>query len=107
MSAYKRWRTLGGGEFHRFQVNEPTEGAWQGTEPGTYKGKPIDIGLLDTPEGRKRFMMSVGLKDLLGVPHGTEIRLTYLGKKTAKNGSEFNAYQIELGEGAEEGEPPF
>src|SRR5215471_9058861 len=94
MSNLKRWRTLGGGEFHKWEKGESLEGTWQGTAPGKFG----ENGVLLVDGRLIRFSLSTALKDLIAVAKGTEVCITFLGKQIAKNGNSFNAFQIQVPE---------
>ena len=91
MGNLKRYRQLGGGEFYKFtEVGQTLEGTWQGTRAGKFG----ENGTVDTPTGIHIFSLNAALKDLIGVPKGTGVKIVYMGKETAKNGNEFKAYKV-------------
>ena len=111
MGALKRWKSLGGGEggrFFKFTVEgQVLEGTWRGTREGKYGTN----GQVELPDGTVvQFTLNVTLRDLVKVPDGTAIRITYRGMARAKNGNEFKAFSIQVEDGAEiaeDDEVPF
>jgi len=102
MGSLKKWRQLSGGSFYKFEeVGQVLEGTWQGTQTGKFG----DNGTVEVFGKLMVFSLNAGLKDLLRVKAGTEIRLEYLGKQRAKNGNEFKAYKVEVAEDAEVADP--
>jgi hypothetical protein len=103
VGALKRYRQLGGGdEFYKFgEVGQCLEGIWR----GTVKGKFGDNGVIETPDGiRHVFTLSATLKDLLQVPDGTGVKVTYQGMALSKAGNQYHKFQtlVEADEGSEE-----
>lgn len=99
MGALKRYRSLGGGdEITKFtEVGQSLEGIWRGTKRGKYEN-----GIIETPDGiRHLFSLSTMLRDLLKVPEGQGVKITYLGKRISKAGNEYGAYQILVEDDAE------
>lgn len=111
MGAMKRWRNLGGGggnTFYKFDhEGQVLEGVWRGTKPGKYG----DNGVVEQADGSMvQFTLNVTLRDLVKVPDGADVRITYRGMARAKNGNEFKAFTIQVGEDTdipEDDEVPF
>lgn len=107
--ALKRYRSLGGSgdEFFKFSEENPVlEGIWRGTQ----KGKFGENGVIETPDGvRHIFTLSTMLRDLLKVPEGVGVKVSWLGMGLSKAGNQFHRFQIlvEEGESGGEGDPPF
>lgn len=97
MSSLKRFRQLGGGTFFKFDTpNQVLEGVWRGTQAGRYG----DNGVVEVDGVPQMFTINAALKDLIRVKPGTEVRITYLGRKEAKNGNQFKAFRVEVEEDA-------
>lgn len=93
MSSLKRWRQVGQGQFHKWETpGEALEGVWQGQRDGQYG----PLGILDTSEGRLSFPLHTALLDRVKqIREGTEVRIVFTGKQTAKNsGREFKAFDV-------------
>lgn len=113
MTSTKRWTRLSGGgngnfEFYKFATKGQTlEGIWRGTRVGKYG----DNGVIEVNGVEQVFTLNTALKDLVRVAAGSEVRVEYLGKVTAKNGNEFKAFQIFVTDDAHiadpDGDVPF
>ena len=102
MSNLKRWKQLSGGSFFKFEKEgDRLEGVWRGTQAGKFG----DNGIVEADGDAKLFTMNTALKDLLRVAPGTEVQITYTGKRTSKGGNEFKAFQILVEDGAMVAEP--
>jgi hypothetical protein len=104
MAIVKRWRRLGLGGGHIYKFTDPgqiLEGIWGGTKPSA-RFKDSELGVIKEEEGTEQlFAMTAGLRDLIPVKPGTEVKITYLGLQTAMSGNEFKAYAIDVAEDAE------
>lgn len=97
MTSGKRWKQLSGGTFFKFETEgDCLEGVWQGTQDGKFG----DNGIVEVKGDRKLFTMNTALKDLMRVAPGTDVQITYVGKKLSKAGNEFKAFQILVEDGA-------
>jgi hypothetical protein len=91
MTSAKRWKQLSGGSFFKFaEEGDTLEGIWQGTQAGKFG----ENGIVEMNGERKQFTLNAALKDLIRVPPGTEVRITYTGKQMSKSGNEFKAFEI-------------
>lgn len=98
MGSQKRWKQLSGGSFFKFQTKgDSLEGVWQGTEQGKFG----ENGIVEVDGTPQKFTMNAALKDLIRVPKGTEVQITYTGKQLSKAGVEFKAFEILVEDGAE------
>lgn len=92
MGALRRYRSLGGGdEFYKFtEVGQVLEGIWRGTKTGKFG----ENGVVETPDGvRHVFTLSAMLKDLLKVPEGVWVKITFLGMRQSKAGNPYRHFQ--------------
>ena len=107
MGALKRYRSLGGSgdEFFKFSEDNPMlEGIWRGTQQGKFG----DNGVVETPDGvRHLFTLSAMLKDLLKVPEGTGVKISWLGRRLSKAGNSYHAFQIMVEDDGASDEVPF
>ncbi len=92
MASLKRWRQIGPGQFHKWEVlGTKLEGAWQGTHEGRFG----PLGTLETVAGLVTFPLHAALlARLSGVPVGTEVRIRYTGPQTSRAGRLFKGFEV-------------
>src|SRR2546422_490541 len=106
MTSQKRWKRLSGGTFFKFATKgDCLEGIWKGTQDGKFG----ENGVVEVDGEPKIFSMNAALKDLIRVPKGTAVSITYTGKQMSKGGNEFKAFDILVEDGVEvaEEDAPF
>ena len=99
MSSLKRWRQIGQGQFHKWEVlGDELEGAWQGTHEGRFG----PLGTLETVAGLVTFPLHAALLARLnGVAVGTEVRIRYTGPQTSRAGRLFKGFDVFVSGGDE------
>lgn len=107
MSSQKRWKRLSGGTFFKFSAKgDCLEGVWQGTQDGKFG----ENGVVEVGGVFQIFSLNAALKDLIRVPKGTAVSITYTGKRVAKSGVEFKGFDVLIEDGAdvpEDSDVPF
>jgi hypothetical protein len=92
MSNLKKWRQLGQGAFTKWtDEGQKIAGLWLGKHDGQYG----PLGSVQTSEGKVTFPLHTALLDLIELPEGAEVRITYLGPKLSKAGKTFKAFTLE------------
>lgn len=100
MTSAKRWKQLSGGTFFKFSTpGDSLEGIWHGTQDGKF-GENGVVEVVGDPTP-KIFSLNAALKDLVRVPKGTEVRITYTGKQMSKGGNEFKAFDVLVEDGVD------
>jgi hypothetical protein len=97
MSSLRRWRQVGQGQFHKWEIpGEELEGTWQGQHDGQFG----PLGTLDTADGRITFPLHAALLERLSrVRQGAEVLVRYTGKQTAKSGRVFKGFDVFVADG--------
>jgi hypothetical protein len=92
MSSLKRWRQVGQGQFHKWEIpGEGFEGTWRGIHDGRFG----PLGTLETAEGLMTFPMHAALLERLKlVRHGAEVLIRYIGTQTSRAGRVFKAFEV-------------
>jgi len=92
MTSLKRWRQIGQGQFHKWEIfGEEVEGTWRGMHDGRFG----PLGTLETPEGLITFPLHAALLERLKlVREGAEVLIRYTGKQTSKAGRIFKAFEV-------------
>jgi len=92
MSSLRRWRQIGHGRFHKWEIpGDELEGQWRGPHDGRYG----PLGTVEAHEGLVTFPLHTALFERLKrVREGEEILIRYTGKQTSSSGRVFKAFEV-------------
>jgi len=92
MSSLKRWRQIGQGQFHKWEVlGDALEGVWRGIHEGRFG----PLGTVETVAGLVTFPLHAALlARLTRISVGTDVRIRYTGPQTSKAGRLFKGFEV-------------
>jgi hypothetical protein len=92
MASLKRWRQIGQGQFHKWEVpGEELEGTWRGPHAGRFG----PLGTVERSDGLVTFPLHAALVDRLKlIREGADVLIRYTGTQTSKAGRVFKGFAV-------------